>query len=302
MKGALHHDQLDVSIEIVQALVREQFPQWRDLPIDRVHGLGTVNAIFRIGERYAARLPLRGRDPDAIRRLLGAEARAARALAAATRCPVPQPLAIGEPGTAYPLPWSIQTWLPGTVAADADPAGSSLFARDLANLIAELRVAGTGGRAFAGRGRGGELQHQDPWMAECFARSEALLDVPRLRRQWAEFRLLPRGYEPDVMNHGDLTPANLLVGDGGLVGILDAGGFAPADPALDLVAAWHLLDADRRLLLKADLGCGEAEWKRGRAWAFAQAMGLVWYYENISPRLAQIGRRTLERVIGDEVT
>jgi hypothetical protein len=32
-----------------------------------------------------------------------------------------------------------------------------------------------------------------------------------------------------------------------------------------------------RRTLRAALGCDDLEWARGRAWAFAQAMGLVWY-------------------------
>lgn len=46
--------------------------------------------------------------------------------------------------------------------------------------------------------------------------------------------------EPDVMCHTDLIPSNVLVDDGRLVGVLDAGGFQAADPALDLVAGWHV--------------------------------------------------------------
>jgi aminoglycoside phosphotransferase (APT) family kinase protein len=42
------------------------------------------------------------------------------------------------------------------------------------------------------------------------------------------------------MNHGDLVPGDVLVDRGRLVGIIDVGGFGPADPALDLVAGWHL--------------------------------------------------------------
>jgi len=61
---------------------------------------------------------------------------------------------------------------------------------------------------------------------------------------WADFRELPR-VSPDLMCHGDLIPGNLLVANGRLAGILDCGGFGPADPAVDLVAGWHLLDANR---------------------------------------------------------
>ena len=45
------------------------------------------------------------------------------------------------------------------------------------------------------------------------------------------------------MTHSDLIPGNVLVSAGRLSGILDVGGFGPADPALDLVSAWHLLEA-----------------------------------------------------------
>jgi len=121
--------------------------------------------------------------------------------------------------------------------------------------------------------------------------------VPRLRRAWAVLRDLPRGSAPDVMSHTDLIPGNVLVAGGRLAGVLDAGGFGPADPALDLVGAWHLLEVGPRDVLRADLGCGEPEWRRGAAWAFVQAMGVVWYYDRTNPTMARMGRRTLARVL-----
>src|ERR1700749_5247295 len=105
---AMHADELPVSADLVRKLVDEQFPRWRGQPVSRVSSPGTVNAIFRIGERLAARLPLRGTDPAAARRLLESEAAAARGLAGATRFPVPAQGALGEPGHGYPLPWSVE--------------------------------------------------------------------------------------------------------------------------------------------------------------------------------------------------
>jgi aminoglycoside phosphotransferase (APT) family kinase protein len=86
---AMHADELPVSAGLVRTLVDAQFPRWRGLPVSRVTSPGTVNAIFRIGDRLAARLPLRRTDPAAARRLLESEATAARELAGATRFPVP---------------------------------------------------------------------------------------------------------------------------------------------------------------------------------------------------------------------
>jgi aminoglycoside phosphotransferase (APT) family kinase protein len=295
----MHANQLTVSTETVRALVDEQFPQWRSLPVRKIESQGTVNAIFRIGEHLTARFPLQPRDVESTRRWLRAEAEAARALAGRTRFATPEPVALGEPAADYPLPWSVQTWVPGVVATDGDPSESVAFARDLAEFIDDVRRIDTGGRRFAGNGRGGDLESHDGWMETCLSRSESLIDVPRLRGLWAVMRSLPRGETRDVMSHGDLIPGNVLVADGRLVGVLDVGGLGPADPALDLVSAWHLLEAGPRQVLRDDLQCDDLEWERGQAWSFVQAMGAVWYYVDTNPAMSRMGKRTLERIMAD---
>ena len=292
----MHEGQLAVSPGMVRELVDSQFPGWSGLAVTAVESPGTVNAIFRVGGRLAARFPLRPGDAAAVRRRLESEAAAARQLAGRTRFGTPEPVAIGAPGAGYPLPWAVQTWLPGVTALDEDPGGSVAFAHDLAEFIGGVRAIGTGGRLFSGQGRGGDLRSHDAWLATCFERSGQLLDVPRLRRLWEAVRDLPRGAADDVMSHGDLIPGNVLVSDGRLAGILDAGDLGPADPALDLVAAWHLLDEEPRQALRADLRCDDLQWERGKAWAFEQAMGLVWYYAGSNPAMSLTGRRTLERI------
>jgi aminoglycoside phosphotransferase (APT) family kinase protein len=292
----MHADQLTLSPAMVRELVDEQFPGWADLAIKAVESPGTVNAIFRIGDQLAARFPLRPGDAAEVRRLLESEAAAARELAGRTRFATPVPTAIGEPGAGYPLPWAVQTWLSGATADDEDPGGSVPFAHDLAEFISGVRAIGTRGRTFSGRGRGGDLRSHDESMQTFFERSEHLLDVPRLRRLWEDMRALPRGAAADVMSHCDLIPGNVLVSGGRLAGILDVGDLGPADPALDLVAAWHLLEARPRQALRDDLRCDDLEWERGKAWAFQQAMGLVWYYLDSNPAMSRLGRRTLERI------
>jgi hypothetical protein len=51
----MHPNQLTVKIGTVRALVAEQFPAWAKLPVQAVAPRGTVNALFRIGDRLAAR-------------------------------------------------------------------------------------------------------------------------------------------------------------------------------------------------------------------------------------------------------
>ncbi|MEU0671913.1 aminoglycoside phosphotransferase family protein [Streptomyces sp. NPDC006172] len=292
----MHDDQVDVTTDIVATLIREQFPQWSGREVRLVPSTGTVNAIFRIGNDLSARFPLRPVDAADALAVLEQEAEASAELAQVSRFPVPEPVALGKPGAGYPMPWSVQTWLPGTVAFDADPSGSNAFAEDLAAFIAVLREAETHGRLFDGDNRGGVLAHHDDWMTQCFKESEGLLDVPRLRQLWSRFRELPRT-GADVMSHGDLIPGNILVAGDRLSGVLDTGGFGPADPALDLISAWHLLQPGPREAFRRTLACDDLEWERGKAWAFEQAMGAVWYYTESNPTMSNMGRRTLDRIL-----
>ncbi|MEV6283940.1 aminoglycoside phosphotransferase family protein [Kribbella sp. NPDC051770] len=292
----MHDDQVEVTAEVVAGLVREQFPEWSGEPVRLLPSSGTVNAIFRIGDGLSARFPLRLKDAGAVLAVLEREAEASAELAGVSRFPVPEPVALGKPGVGYPMPWAVQTWLPGAIASEVDVSGSVGFAEDLAGFVGDLRAADTRGRVFSGDNRGGEIADHDEWVAKCLAESEGLLDVRRLRALWSGFRELPRT-SADVMSHGDLIPGNVLVADGRLSGVLDTGGFGPADPALDLVGAWHLLDAGPRDVLRRVLGSDDLEWERGRAWAFEQAIGLVWYYLESNPTMSSMGRRTIERLL-----
>lgn len=295
---ALHHDQVPIGVDTARRLILDQFPRFRHERIEPLATAGTVNAIFRVGRGAAARFRLRPADPDECAAMLGREAAAMTELAGCCPVPTPLPVGIGQPGHRYPMPWSIHSWVEGEVATPDGLAASAEFGLDLARLVLALRGADTRGRRFEGEGRGGRLPDHDAWMAVCFARSERLLDVPRLRRIWARLRELPPAGS-DVMSHGDLIPANLLVGGGRLVGVLDGGGFGPADPALDLVVAWHLLDRERRERFRERIGSSDIEWRRGAAWALQQAMGLVWYYERTNPEMGALGRSTLGRIVED---
>jgi aminoglycoside phosphotransferase (APT) family kinase protein len=294
----MHDEQLPIDVDIVRRLVDDQFPQWRDLPVHHVAAGGTVNAIFRIGADLAARFPLVLTDPSELNDRLRAEAAAMNEFAAASPFPTPEHVALGAPGDGYPLPWSVQTWIRGTVATHDGLGRSIPFARDLVRLIRSLRAVSTEGRAFSGVGRGGDLRNSDEWMELCFLNSTDLLPIDALRQLWARFREVP-GPAPEAMTHGDLTPGNLLVQGEKLVGVLDGGGFSAADPALDLVSAWHLLDAEARDVVRRGVGADVVEWHRGAAWAFQQAMGLVWYYRDSNPAMSALGRSTLARILVD---
>jgi aminoglycoside phosphotransferase (APT) family kinase protein len=294
----MHDDDVAVSDELARALIDEQFPDYAGLPLERLPCAGTVNVIFRLGDALSVRFPRRAGDTNATRAALACEADRAAEFADRSPVPAPRPVGIGEPAHGYPMAWSIQTWLAGTTASPTTVGDSVTFAADLAALIATLRATPTRGRRFAGRGRGGDLRAHDGWVETCLSKSQHLLDVQALRRLWSRLRTTPR-HRHDRMTHGDLIPGNLLVADSRLVGVLDTGGFGPADPALDLVAAWHLLD-DAREVIRDALECDDYEWARGKAWAFEQALGAAWYYEETNPAMHEMGMTTLRRLLAAE--
>ncbi|MFT3797743.1 phosphotransferase [Microbacterium sp.] len=218
-------------------LLREQFAADAD-GVEPLGTAATTSYIFRVGADLVARFPMQPGDPVAYRRSLESEGEAMREFASASPFPSPRLVFVGRPALGYPMPWSVQSWIPGEVATPTAVAASSAVARDLTRLVLALRSVDLRGRSFSGAGRGGELTAHDEWVAHCLTQSESLLPVARLREAWDALRLTPRR-EPDAMSHTDLTPFNLVVVDERLAGVLDTGGFGPADPALDLVAGWH---------------------------------------------------------------
>ena len=295
----MHPDQLEVTVDTAADLVAAQFPEWRSLAIRPVTSYGTVNVLFRLGEELVLRFPVQPGETHRKRAWLEAEADAARRLLGRVPVPTPEPLALGEPGRGYPLPWAVYRWLPGDDAGAAGVGDSTDFARDLASFVAALRRMDARGRHHEGRGRGGLLTSQDEYVATSLSRNHGLVDVAALTRQWARLRRTPRADAPDVWTHGDLMPGNLLARDQRLAAVIDVGGLAPADPALDLMPAWNLMDPTARQAYRAALDVDDPEWDRGKGWAFAQAVGCLYYYRVTNPVMSATARRTLEALLAD---
>ncbi len=293
----MHPGQLRVDEAAVTERVATAFPALAGLPVTPLRTPGTVNALFRIGTAHVARLPL---QPTA-RPEIEAEAAAFDEFASVAPIAAPAVLGVADGDERYPSAWSVQTWVPGRTASEALSAEAPVPALvdDVAGLIGALRAAGLHGRTFDGRGRGGDLRAHDEWMTQCFEKSGHLLDAKAAHTLWVRLSELP-GPGIEVMSHRDLIPPNLVVTDDRrLAGVLDGGSFGPADRSLDLVVAWHLFELDDRRRLRAVLDCDDVEWRRGAAWALEQAMGLGWYYERSNPVMAELGLRTMRRLMTD---
>ncbi|WP_268960755.1 phosphotransferase [Rhodococcus sp. T7] len=74
--------------------------------------------------------------------------------------------------------------------------------------------------------------------------------------------------------HGDLHPANVVVREGMLTGVIDFGEMCAGDPATDLSAAWILLPASAaRRFFDAYGRADNAMITRARGWAVLRALG-----------------------------
>jgi aminoglycoside phosphotransferase (APT) family kinase protein len=289
----MHADQVDVTVETVTALVRDQFPAWAGRPVRPVVSHGTVNALFRLGADVVLRFPLQ--PGPHVRDELVAEQRHARMVAAHVPLAVPEPLAIGEPGPGYPGAWAAYRWIDGKTAGRLDDPHR--FARDLAAFVRALHGIDTGGHPRPANGRGGRLRDDDEWVRHCFAVSRDLTDVDRLARIWEGCLALPPGDEPGVWVHADLMPGNLLVRGGRLAAVIDLGAVRIGDPAVDLMPAWNLLPPAARTTYRRELGADDAEWERGRGWALVQAIGSLHYYVETNPVMSATARRTLDALL-----
>ena len=301
--------EVEVTADLVRRLLAAQHPDLAGLPVEPLAN-GWDNTLFRLGDALLARLP---------RRALGAsilvnEQRWLPSLAPRLPLPVPLPVRTGVPGEGYPWPWSVVPFLPGTPASDGPPFEPRRAAADLGGFFGALHVPAPPD-APANPYRGVPLERR----AASFEQNLAALDVAGLDvaglggragqdavlAAWETALAVPPWDGPALWLHGDPHPANILIRDGLVSGVLDFGDVTAGDPASDLSLVWMLLPASchgefRTAYAAAGHGTlTDAVWARGRGWALN--MGLVflaWSADN--PRLHAVGRRTLAAVLAGE--
>src|SRR6478609_8463774 len=127
-------DKSEITLALLQRLLREQFPRWADLPVTRVEQDGWDNATFRLGEEMSVRLP----SADVYTAQVDKEQQWLPVLATQLPLPIPQPLAKGAPTQTFPRPWSIYQWLEGELATTDRIADLGRFATDLAAFLDAL--------------------------------------------------------------------------------------------------------------------------------------------------------------------
>jgi aminoglycoside phosphotransferase (APT) family kinase protein len=285
----MHADELEIGDALVQRLLAAQFPAWADLPLRRVEPRGTVNAIFRLGDQLAVRLPRRdgptvpgSKEFDWLPKL-----------APLLPVEVPRPLAQGRPWDEYPWFWEIHTWLEGETVPVAE-IDAIQGARDLAALIGTMQQLDPAG---APRGRGVSLAERDEEFRYWLAQFDG---DPIVTAEWERALAAPPWDGPPVWHHGDLDVRNWLVRDGRISGVIDWGAMGVGDPACDVMVAWKLHSPAARDAFREALPTDDATWERARGWVLSQAVAILAYYtlEN-NPTLFNEAERWLDLALSE---
>ena len=210
---------------------------------------------------------------------------------------VPVPVGKGVPGEGYPWHWTVCPWLPGEVAALAPVADMSQAAVSLAQFVRALRAIDPAGGPVT-KFRGGTLADRDPVSRESVAVLRDSLDVRPVLEVWEAAVAGQAWTGPPVWMHGDLHPANLLVSNGELAGVIDFGLLGVGDPACDLMVAWTYLSATARQVFRAAVTVDDPTWARGRGWALHLGL-MAAAYSADNPVLGNIGRYAIAQVLAD---
>lgn len=296
--GKMHDDEVNIDISLVGRLLAAQFPQWADLPIEPLQSAGTDNAVYRLGNDMAVRLP---RIPGATEQV-DKEHQWLPRLAPFLPLAIPIPLAKGTPGESYPWYWSIYQWLEGETASVECITAPVQVATDLAQFIAALhRINPTGGSPPGSHNsnRGVALAIRDSATRAAIESLHGTLDTKTAIAAWEAALQSPAWSSSPVWIHGDLQPGNLLVQQGRLSAVIDFGCLGVGDPACDLQVAWNLFSTETRNVFRATLQIDDATWARGRGWALSVGLIALPYYQSTNPVLAGIARRAIDEVLAD---
>jgi aminoglycoside phosphotransferase (APT) family kinase protein len=290
--------EVQVSAGLVRRLLAAQHADLAHLPVAFL-AHGWDNELYRIGDGLVARLPRRAMAAEIIKN----EQRWLPGLAPGLPLPVPSPERIGAPALGYPYSWSVVPYLPGVPAAEAGPFDAAGAAAAIGGFLGALHVPAPP-EAPVNPFRGVPLaERSDRFMAN-LALIRENVDREAVLRSWAAARAAPGYQGPPVWLHGDLHPANILVNDGQVSGVIDFGDITAGDPASDLSVAWMLLPLENHRGLWSSYrqaGGGPAgDGLRARAMGWALNLAIVFLAHSLdNPVLRRVGHRTLASVLED---
>ena len=287
---------ITVDARLVRTLLLEQHPDLAHLPLTPL-GEGWDNAVFRLGDDLAVRLPRRAASAPMVEH----EQRWLPELAPRLPLPVPTPIRIGRPGSGFPWAWSVVRWFPGRNAATEALREPGRVAMALGRFLRALHQPAPE-EAPRSPFRSIPLDARTARLHEHLDQLHDGINRERVLRLWDRLVITPRWSGPPMWIHGDLHPANLVLVDDQLAAVIDFGDVACGDPATDLSVMWMLLPPEHRETLFTAAGrkrsdpAGEEMWRRARGWALAIGVAVVALGREGNP-LTDLGRRAVAAVL-----
>ena len=295
--------EIEITADLVRALLQEQHPDLAGLAVREVPG-GWGNQMWRLGDELAVRMQRMDPTPE----LQLKERRWLPVLAPHLPLPVPTPVRFGEPSERFPKHWTVMTWVPGEPLDHGSISRGAHAADTLADFLRALHVE-TPAEAPVSSDFGAHPRYCTDAF-EHFFQAVALDGIAAdiaadIRAVWDDAVAAPAWQGPPVWVHGDLHPANVVVSDGTLAGIVDFGALFAGDPAWDLAAAWVLLPAGTAArFFETYARADEAAIRRARGLAAKKSLFLMLMGQNGDrglpggkPNWGPAGRAALDRVL-----
>ncbi|NDZ78086.1 aminoglycoside phosphotransferase family protein [Streptomyces sp. SID10853] len=292
--------EIEISEYLVRDLLREQHPDLAELPIRKVEG-GWGNQMWRLGDKLAVRMQRMDKLPDPQLK----ERRWLPALASRLPLPIPTPVRSGAPSEHFPKIWTVVTWVDGTPLDHGSITRGDHAADMLAAFLKALHVEAPADAPDASDRGGHPKECTDGF--EHFLRAVDLGHFAEddIRAVWDDAVAAPEWEGPRVWVHGDLHPANVVVADGTLAGVVDFGDVFAGDPAWDLAAAWVLLPPEgASRFFNSYAQADEATIRRAHGLAAMKSLFLILMGQNGDrglpggkPHWGPAGRAALDRVL-----
>ncbi|MFE3442688.1 aminoglycoside phosphotransferase family protein [Nocardia sp. NPDC059180] len=293
--------EIEITADLVHDLLQEQHPDLAGLTIREVAG-GWGNQMWRLGDDLAVRMQRMDPTPE----LQLKERRWLPVLAPRLPLAVPTPVRFGEPSERFPKYWTVMTWVPGEPLDLGTISRGAHAADTLAGFLQALHVEAPDD-APVSADRGDHLEKYTDGFDHFFHAvvPDALAD--EVRAVWDDAVAAPAWEGPPVWVHGDLHPANVVVSDGTVSGVVDFGDMFAGDPAWDLAAAWVILPAGGAARFFDEYGqVDEATIRRARGLAAMKSLFLMLMGQNGDrghpggkPTWGPAGRAALDRVLGE---
>lgn len=260
---------MELTIQIVEQIISQQFPQYSHLKIHTVKKSGHDNRTFHLGNEYSLRFPSALEYSTQVIK----EHKYCRDLQKGLTFQITEPIELGYPSQLFPFHFSINKWIEGESIDSSNVTDKNQLAKDCAKFLVELKQCDSSNGPAPGTHnfyRGGSLSiyHEETMHAIEHCTD---FDQNLCLNLWNQ-GLSSTYSDKECWIHGDFEKDNLLIKNGKLHAIIDFGNMAIGDPACDYVMAWTYFDKTSRKIFLDELRLDQGTINRAKSWALWKAL------------------------------